>query len=279
MDCITYRFKDLKEDLTVWQFSQLDTTQLTHKRNHLFCPNCGAKAYYRRNSRDSKEACFGARPHNPGCIIGNSKLSSTEQKDIEDVSIILKSDNGIMINFELTHTHSQDDVIGTSTQLTNCSHHRAAHQRHTLQPITHKIANRGLKTLLNYLFRFPDFSQSDTWIHTSQKNKWRAKNLFVKFEDAVPDNEKPRMFWGMISSADESMNWLNTSGKDNISIPIRPFKKILIDTLNIHETDEFAGCYAIAFGWCRESKNGKLYLKVKNNNPTYIFIKRTNNQP
>ena len=96
----------------------------------------------------------------------------------------------------------------------------------------------------------------------------------MKFEDAVPDNNKPHMFWGMISNADKNMNWLNTAGQDNVSIPIQSFKTTLIDILDIQEPDDFSGCYAIAFGWCRESENGKPYLKINNNDPAYIFVKR-----
>ena len=94
----------------------------------------------------------------------------------------------------------------------------------------------------------------------------------MKFEDAEPD-DKPYLFWGMISDADSELNWLNTGGKESVSIPISDMKETLIEILKIKEPEDFVGAYVIVFGWCKESKNGKFFIQIKGKQPCHIFVK------
>ena len=126
--------------------------------------------------------------------------------------------------------------------------------------------------MLNYLMLTPSFARSNTLIYTSPQFKRRAKGLFVNFEDAEPD-DKPYLFWGMISDADSELDWLNTGGKESVSIPISDMKETLIETLDINEPEDFVGAYAIIFGWCKKLSNDKLYIQVMNKQPCHIFVK------
>ena len=69
-----------------YQFSQLDIGTISQLRRFLECPTCHAPAFFRKAARNGQAACFGARPHNDGCIESAplSRLINGENDD-EDV--------------------------------------------------------------------------------------------------------------------------------------------------------------------------------------------------
>jgi len=52
LDGVIYRSAD---------FAQ--TEDFENKRDHLVCPECRMRAFYRRPTRNGRDACFAARPH------------------------------------------------------------------------------------------------------------------------------------------------------------------------------------------------------------------------
>ena len=80
---------------TAYQFSQLDMSTISQFRKFLECPNCHAPAFFRKKARNGQAACFGARPHNMGCI-ENAPLSRliNGENDDEDV---LHNDGQIIV--------------------------------------------------------------------------------------------------------------------------------------------------------------------------------------
>lgn len=257
---------------TIWVFNQLPPAAIERYRRHLLCEECGFKAYYRKESSDGKPPCFGAT-HQVGCKAASSsaQLTNDERHDIEDVNKIVAAGNTIRINFALST--KQNNEGGKNS---DCSGHYASpSKRYSKEPAENKIISRGLKTILNYLIRSPEFAESDTLICTDDKHCWKAKNLIVPFEKTELDkNKRPHMYWGMISHSDKDMKWLNTGGQENVSIPISSIRDILIDAFDIEDEEDFSGAYAIVFGWCKEAMSGKLYIDIKGNDPSCIFIKR-----
>lgn len=51
------------------QFSQLPFADIGEKRRSLICPECGGPAFFRKQTRNGRAACFGARPHQPSCSL------------------------------------------------------------------------------------------------------------------------------------------------------------------------------------------------------------------
>ena len=49
------------------QFAAFSRDDLTQKRNYLACPGCGGHAFFRKETQNDREACFGARPHADEC--------------------------------------------------------------------------------------------------------------------------------------------------------------------------------------------------------------------
>ncbi|MBJ7516715.1 MAG: hypothetical protein JHC82_10990, partial [Stenotrophomonas sp.] len=54
-------------DYTAVRFQQLPPADLEAKRRNLTCVRCGQQAFFRKKAASGRAACFGARPHAPGC--------------------------------------------------------------------------------------------------------------------------------------------------------------------------------------------------------------------
>ncbi len=256
----------------IWEFIKLSTEAISHKRRHLICPSCGAKAYYRKRSTDGKPACFGARPHNAECDAATSAMTLDEQNDLEDVNKVIIANDAIRVNFDLTISAAKkENEEEDGEHAINVS--SGSTKEYTREPSVQGIASRGLKTLLNYMIRTPDFQNSDTKIYLDPNFPPRqAKDLFIKLDNAEP-TIRPHFFWGMISHADKSLNWLNTSGKEGVSIPIAKIKQTVIEMSHTNDSEDFAGAHVMVFGWCKKSESGKLYIDVAYKKPCNIFIK------
>jgi hypothetical protein len=68
------------------QFSGLPTAAISEMHRYLVCPDCGGHAFFRMETRNNREACFGARPHADGCHLraAEAAASAKEQADAYD---------------------------------------------------------------------------------------------------------------------------------------------------------------------------------------------------
>ena len=154
---------------------------------------------------------------------------------------------------------------------------KATNFQHHPQP-AQRIRNvkKGLRSLLRMLMHSDSFAKSNIGINIGWEHTYKAKNLFVNFDEL---NEgrigKMRGYWGIISNADEEINWLNTANEQDVSIPVSDIKSYIIDTFNIQTAEDLAGTAILIFGWLNISKTDKKkwYIKVHNNDPSHIFIK------
>ncbi|GGI71049.1 hypothetical protein [Shewanella gelidii] len=266
---------------SILEFQSLDPQAVEALRQHLFCPECGGKAYYRKASIDGKAACFGSRYHDDAC----QEFHPSQLKVIRDAQemnqIVLESD-ALMIDFDHAVKLSQRNVAPipdgqVDQNATNAAivpgqdntgrfetprHVKSEHAQINQQKSpTHsqsdtKVSRQGLAKLLNSLMRGSALEKSDLWIYTDEKYRWRAKNLFVNFADAEPtENGSPRMYWGSISHADQAMGWLNPADCKDVGIPIDQFKHVLAHKFAVKEARDVEGAAMILFGRCFWNKD------------------------
>lgn len=268
---------------SIFEFKQLPEEQIDKLRYCLQCPVCQQKAYFRRASKDGKQACFGSRYHKADCEEFNPSLRKTEeQKQVSEIENFLLSEDALVIDFNsplLSHNKVKKQVTNDPVNIEN-----AKKKRITNTPINEeigeikavKLAKQGLAKLLTSLLRGSSLATSDVWIYTSEKHKWRAKNLFVNIADAqATDNGAPRMYWGTISHADKAMMWLNLAEQKHCAIPISKYQQALLSRFNIESTDDFEGAGIILFGKCIESKDNKRkYIQLWSNDLQYLAISK-----
>ncbi|BAJ00575.1 conserved hypothetical protein [Shewanella violacea DSS12] len=247
-------------------------------RQSLICPACSGKAYFRKASKDGKAACFGSRYHLPDC----SELTPSKAKVREDLAVIevnqlLVDSEALVINFSKgaagKHASSKADASDTrgkakpiiindipkgagkvNAGLTGTGSDKAQLQdEHSAMS---RVSSEGLETLLHSLLRGSDLAESELWVYTDEKYRWRAKNLFVNFADAEPtDNGAPRMYWGTLSHSDKHMHWLNPADCRDVGIPIEDFQQALCNRFDIHERRDLEGAGIIIFGKCFFNKD------------------------
>lgn len=281
LDAICNYDPDNPKTYSIFEFKALAASDLDKLRHSLICPVCKQKAYFRRASIDGRQACFGSRYHKPDCAEFNPTVrKSEEEKQLAEVEKVLLESDSLMIDFSapLVKAKGIPEKISTenkkkASKVVNTSR-AAVKENKELGNSDPKISKQGLKKLLISLLRGSSLADSDLWIYTSEKHKWRAKNLFVNIKDAQPtDNGAPRMYWGTISHADKSLNWLNPAEDSCVALPISKYRDDLLSRFDIKEAVDLEGAGFILFGKCVLSKDKKRrYIHLWGNDLQYLYL-------
>ena len=128
--------------------------------------------------------------------------------------------------------------------------------------------------------RGSELASSDLWVYTDEKYRWRAKNLFVNFADAVPtDNGSPRMYWGTISHTDKARLWLNPADTKDVGIPIDKIVSSLEPRFGLRQRRDFEGAGIILFGKCfwNKTKTRKI-IQLWNNDISRMYISKADEE-
>lgn len=265
---------------SVFQFQRLDEAEVERLRQHLYCPACAGKAYFRKASKDGKAACFGSRYHQLDCREFKPSASrQREEQDASEVNQLIVDSDALRIDFSKrasSHSTKAKTAATPTTAADNRVSEPAAPMPQTAHsPITSpvqkstptpneasastpdkRIAREGLEKLLHSLLRGSELASSDLWVYTDDKYRWRAKNLFVNFSQASPtDNGAPRMYWGTISHTDKAMLWLNPADCKDVGIPMDGFKEELQQRFGIEHRRDLEGAGIILFGKCFWNKD------------------------
>lgn len=323
---------------SIYEFKLFSTLKIAEYRHSLFCPECLQVAYFRKASKDGKQACFGSRHHLPDCselskatkkasldlssdlkndliedisvaiepndesLINDSIKQSIEVKDNKAVEESLKqsikqnvseianpivpvedSDKGFTIDFaaankkiDVKKTHiikSEKNTVNTDKAKSN-KEIIETKVTITASESSNKSIKQTLPKLLKSLLNNSSLASSDVWVHTSEKHKWRAKNLFVHFSDAqVLENNAPRMYWGTISNADKELLWLNVADAKNVAIPIKLFRQDFLDKYSINKNHDLVGANIILFAKCLSNKDqSRKFLQLWSNDLQYLHL-------
>jgi len=280
LDAICDIDKESEKVFSIFEFKALPEMEIDRLRNSLLCPVCRERAYFRKASRDGKQACFGSRYHKADCEEFNpSARKSEEQRLVAEVEALVIEADAVQIDFNAPIVSSKKTTKDKSESTKESSSKKQA-QSMTAQTGEEDdsltVNKQGLKKLLVSLLRGSSLANSNLWIYTSEKHKWRAKNLFVHINDAQPtDNGAPRMYWGTIANADKTLNWLNPAEERSVSIPIAKYREDLLTRFAITEARDVEGAGFIIFAKCVESKDKKRkVLQLWSNDVQHFYISK-----
>lgn len=243
------------------QFSQLPAAELAEKRRMLVCAQCGAQAFFRKASRHGRAACFGARPHEPGC-----DLATVEPEQLggggDDQEELINPGERIVVDFNfgaVNGRHGDDDgtpgVAGRGGAFVGDGDRPQARM------------HRRLSSLLRNLRLSEQFRASHQILEIDGHGEVTVRDFFLKFEDVrTAHATQYRGFWGMIADArlSEGDLWLNSGGRDNVSFCVAAERKEqLFERYGIEDLEQLAGAYALIFGTMHVSQNGKKYVVVE----------------
>ena len=202
---------------SIFEFKTLSAEKIKQYRHQLFCPECLQVAYFKRASKDGKQPCFGSRYHLPDCseltrpskntaheqIHSQDKIANQvafESIDNNDQAVaaiksesktdrinpksqqnIIEIEDGFRISFSSSIGKVKEKSKATSLNSTGLHEQRASFAK--TEANEGKKSSNGitqtLPKLLKSLFKNSSLATSDVWVYTSEKHKWRAKNLFV----------------------------------------------------------------------------------------------------
>lgn len=269
LDAICDFDKEKPVTYSIFDFKALSEAEIDKLRYSLLCPVCKQKAYFRRASIDGKQACFGSRYHDKECSEFNPSAGKIEEeKQINEVEQIVQEADSLTINFSLP------SVTGKKTSKEKTATKVTENISPNISNLT--IKKQSLAKLLTSLLRGSSLADSDLWIYTSEKHKWRAKKLFVNIKDAKPtDNAAPRLYWGTISHADKTLNWLNPVEDRSVALPISKYREQLTHAFAIKTPQDVEGAAFILFGKCIASKDKKRkYIQLWNNDLQYFYLSK-----
>ena len=249
-------------------FEALGEARVQEYRQLLVCPECGARAFFRKESTSGQAACFGARPHTVGCSLAAAESRYRGGPGLDQDERINYGER-IQIDFaygahEVAHVDPQEpgDPAGRGGQFRGGDGPRNA------------VMHRRLSTLLRNLMLSDQFRNSDQIIALPE-GQFRVRDFFIPFSQAgVQPLGEFRGYWGMLSDARYGHGgevWLNSGGQRNVSTAvsvglIEDFSR----RFQIQDLEDLAGAYVLVFGKLGKSKKEKLYLAC--NDLRYITV-------
>ncbi len=280
LDAICMFDEDKPVTYSVFKFQKLSDVDIERYRQSLICPQCHGKAYYRKASLDGKAACFGSRYHQANCKeFKPSQAKAREEQDAIEVNQLVVDSDALIIDFTKrpsihaskasaksvskekslqadpgqseSEIRESDKAYSTYVESAKEDSSKTESKSQPNLPDDKRVSTQGLEKLLHSLLRGSELAESELWVYTDDKYRWRAKNLFVNFADAEPtENGAPRMYWGTVSHIDKSMQWLNPSDSRDVGIPIEEFQTSLFKRFNIKDRRDIEGAGIILFGKC-----------------------------
>lgn len=242
------------------QFSALTAADLDNKRRYLVCHSCGGRAFFRSETRNDREACFGARPHADDCQLRAGKATAIDQ-DARSNNGFIDPSKRLIVDFGYGA-----QPIGQSSFPGEAPNLNAPSERLSVSGFsTHQEKHVRLRPLLRYLTETP-FSASLQIVDITGFGKFRVADFFIPFHSiTLAHNRKYLGIFGKIAYAQfepqANTLWLNSGNPANPSIGV-PWEHIpeLFNRFEIKDAIALAKANVLVFGAVRTSVQGKKYV-------------------
>lgn len=258
------------------QFSGLAPDVLLHRKQNLVCPECDRTAFFRRETQNGRDPCFGARPHAPWCNLKAAHAGTNANDQSDTVAGLMQSGQRIVIDFEYGARQSDSDPSSTRVQGSGARHEQIS------TPGGHGISPKHLRlgTLLRMLTFSSAFRSSVQIVEVSGIGIFRVADFFVPFESlATMPGGRLLGFFGQIAFAqykpqDDTL-WLNsgTLADPSICVPWE-FVPSLFQRFEITEAQALTGANVLVIGLVRTSQYGKKYVLLEDLNQLTIDFVR-----
>lgn len=246
------------------QFASLPPNEMFQIRPNLVCPECERAAFFRNETLNGREACFGARPHADWCSLkaAQSTAKAGETRWSQDVSAL--DGQRIVVDFSYG-AQATDDCANSGTTPSHLGlSSRSGGTRGSVNRATH----RRLSSILRELNLSREFSQSQQLVEIGGIGVFRANEFFTSF-DAVTLAHRNSLhgYYGQIVSAHFWPNmgtlWLNSGGPSDFSIGV-PWELIpgFFRRFKINETRELDDATLLVFGVLQISQHWKKFVML-----------------
>lgn len=252
------------EKFSIFKFESLSNIEKEIAKRNLICVECGVQAFYRRKTRDGKQACFFAR-HIGGCGQGMSNISYTDNSTKEEVNKINVTYNELILSLEQNSEpykkRNKGSISGEVEQTKNS-------RSYVINPSKNKSCKITLKKLLRYAIHNL-LDDIDIPIIFEGKTYKDPFDLIVHFSSADHSlRGKKRIFWGEVNSISSNKQFLNSGVWDGKGYE---FSILLSDSVSNNSKLKKKipwnnGVYCIFIGTLFFNKNDKPYIRLNDIN-------------
>jgi hypothetical protein len=244
------------------EFAALSLGERDDLRDSLICTGCGADAYFIRQARNGRRACFGARPHRENCELasfvtedgGGAALDEVDQQ-INAGDVFRIDPNRARTIRHVAHDPSEPPASGGSAvRYTRRGRGNA------------RLSSMALPRLLRQLVLREPFRQSNTLLILSDDSRQTVKSGCVHLSD-VEDKHRNRLrvYWGTIRfprPKEGGGAWLNTGrGSPTLVIEGEELQSVLTRS-GLADLEDLAGSYFAFMGRLRQNAAGRDFLFV-----------------
>ena len=246
--------------ITADGFSSLPLGTQDAYREVLLCPACGADAYFIREARNGRRACFGARPHEEDCELasivtehgGSAALDETDERINAGDEFRLEPIRHRPIR-HVAHDPTAAPGTGSAVRYTG----RGGR--------TVRTSSIGIERLLRQLATRPNFPRSNTALVMPDGTRSRVKTICCHvYEVEEVDVNKRRIFWGTIRfprPSEDGGAWLNTGLRLAPTVRVEPEElDYLIESHGLDDVDDLSGAFFAYYGHLRRGPSGRLII-------------------
>ena len=245
-------------------FAQLAPAELERKRKALECDSCRGEAYFRKASTSGQDACFGARPHRPGCPAatpesGRVDPGGEEQDILDNPGEIIDLD----LNYGAAPAHNPARPADPATPNTGRG------GRYTGQGARPQArSRRRLRPILRNLIYSHQFRNSTQVINIPGRGPFAIRDFFIHIGEIGANLVTlSRGYWGMIASVgpadDQGSLWLNSGSYRSYSVLV-PAEAVpeLLRRAGKATAEGLTGCHLLVLGELQCSGNRKLWVRL-----------------
>lgn len=249
----------------VWdaeEFAALSSGERNALRETLICTGCGADAYFIREARNGRRACFGARPHREVCELASFVTDDGGGAPLDEVDELINA--GDIFRIDPNRGRAIRHVRHDPTAPTSPGGSAVRYTRRG-QGIVRQ-SSMGLGRLLRQLVMREPFRRSQTLLIMSDDTRQTVKSGCVHISE-IEDKHRNRLrvYWGTIRfprPKEDGGAWLNT-GIGSPSIVIEEDElATLLERSGIKELEDLSGSFFAIMGKLRRGQGGRQYFFV-----------------
>lgn len=243
-------------------FAVLPSSERDALRDSLICTGCGADAYFIRQARNGRRACFGARPHHDDCELASFVTVDGGGASLDEVDQQINAGDVFRIdpNRERTIRHVEHDptappaIGGAAVRYTRRGNGMVRQSSMTLPRLLRQLVLRDA------------FRRSNTLLILSDDTRQTVRSGCVHLGD-VEDKHRNRLriYWGTIRFPrvkEGGGAWLNTGrGSPTIVIEEDQLQSLLVRD-GLTELEDLAGSYFAFIGRLRHNAAGQEFLFI-----------------
>ncbi|MDY8047096.1 hypothetical protein UY416_12440 [Paenibacillus polymyxa] len=251
------------EKLSILKFESLSTTEKEIVKRNLVCLECRVQAFYRRKTKDGKQACFFAK-HVSGCKQGMSNPSNVDNAIKEEVNKVNVTYNELILSLD----QSNDPYEKRNEGLISVEAGQKKNSRsYTINPSKNKSCKITLKKLLMYVVHNL-LDDIDIPIIFEGKTYKDPFDLIIDFKSADHSLKgEKRIFWGEVNSISSNKQFLNCGAWDGKGYE---FSVLLSESIsNSSKLKKILwnkGVYCIFIATLYFNKNDKPYIRLNDIN-------------